>query len=315
MNLIDKINNSKTNFSFEILPPLKGNSIDKVYNIIDKLTEFDPICVNITTHHSEFLYRELEDGTIQKYNIRKRPGSVAIAAAIQFKYNLIAVPHMICKGFSQEETEYALIDLDFLGVNNLFLLRGDAHKLEFSQLQGNKNEYSTDLQNQVNEFNIGKMCDGTDFVAPNTPFSYGMACYPEIHEESPNMDSEIRYMKLKQDNGAKYFITQMFFDNKRYFDFVDKCRLAGITIPIIPGIKPIGSLKHISLLPKTFRLTLPVELEVELRKCKSDEAVKELGVEWGVNQCKELQKAKVPCLHFYTISATNSVKKIAEQIF
>ena len=315
MNIIDKINNNKTNFSFEILPPLKGNSIDKVYSIVDKLVDFDPVCINITTHHSEYLYRELPDGTIQKYNIRKRPGSVAIAAAIQFKYNIIAVPHMICKGFTQAETEYALIDLDFLGVNNLLLLRGDANKLELSQAQGYKNDHATDLQNQVNEFNIGKMCDGTQFTPPNSPFSYGMACYPEIHEESPNMDSEIRYMKMKQDDGAKYFITQMFFDNKKYFDFVEKCRLAGITIPIVPGIKPIGSLKHLSLLPKTFRLTLPTELELELRKCNSDEQVKNLGIDWGINQCRELIKANIPCLHFYTISATDSVKKIAEKIF
>lgn len=315
MDLVNKINSKKTSFSFEILPPLKGNSIEKVYSIIDKLIDFDPICINITTHHSEYLYKEMPDGTIQKYNIRKRPGSVAIAAAIQFKYNVVAVPHLICKGFTKDETEYALIDLDFLGVNNILLLRGDAHKLELSQLQGNKNEYATDLQNQVNNFNEGLMCDGTRFTPPNPSFNYGMACYPEMHEESPNMDSEIRFMKMKQDHGAKYFITQMFFDNQKYLDFVSKCKQMGITVPIVPGLKPIGSLKHLSILPKTFRSSLPPELELALRQCKDDNEAKELGVEWGIFQAKELIKAGVPSLHFYTISATESVRKIAEAIF
>lgn len=315
MQLIDLINNNTTQFSFEILPPLKGNSIDKVYSIVDKLIEFQPICINITTHHSEYLYRELPDGTIQKYNTRKRPGSVAIAAALQHKYNVNAVPHLICKGFSKEETEYALIDLDFLGVNNLLLLRGDAHKLEASQLEGNKNDYATDLQQQVNDFNRGIASDGSTFTQPSSPFMYGMACYPELHEESPNWESEFRYMKLKQDMGAQYFVTQMFFDNQKYFDFVKKCRENGITVPIVPGIKPIGSLKHLHLLPKTFRTCIPYALEIELRQCKDDTEAKELGVKWGIQQCKELKAANVPSIHFYTLMATESVRRIAKEVF
>lgn len=315
MSLTKYIKEGKTAFSFEILPPLKGNSIEKVYSIVDKLIEFDPKCINITTHHSENLYKEMPNGLIQKYNTRKRPGSVAIAAALQYKYKVLAIPHMICKGFTQEETEYALIDLDFLGVNNLLLLRGDANKLEASQLEGNKNEFATDLQVQVNNFNEGIALDGTTFTKPDTPFSYGMACYPEVHEEAPNMDSDIRYMKMKQDAGAEYFITQMFFDNQKYFDFVNKCREAGVTVPIIPGLKPIGSLKHLSILPKVFRSSIPQDLEMALRDCKDDNAAKEVGVEWGIKQCKELKEFGVPSLHFYTLMATESVRRIAKEVF
>lgn len=315
MSLTALFEEGKTAFSFEILPPLKGNNISNVYSIVDKLIEFAPRCINITTHHSEFLYKEQPDGTIQKRNIRKRPGSVAIAAALQYKYGVMAIPHMICKGFTQEETEYALIDLDFLGVNNLLLLRGDAHKLESSQLEGNKNEFAIDLQIQVNEFNRGRMVDGSTFSAPTTQFSYGMACYPEVHEEAPNMDSDIRYMKMKQDLGAQYFVTQMFFDNQKYFDFVSKSRQAGVTVPIIPGLKPIGSIKHLSLLPKTFRSSIPEVLEIELRKCKDDQQAKEVGVEWGISQSKELIAQDVPCLHFYTLMATEGVRRIAKAVF
>lgn len=315
MSLTKLFQEGKTAFSFEVLPPLKGNSIDSLYRIVDQLIDFDPKCINITTHHSEYLYRELADGTIQKYNVRKRPGSVAIAAALQYKYKVMAVPHMICKGFTREETEYALIDLDFLGIDNLLLLRGDANKLVSSQLEGNVNEYATDLQQQINNFNQGIAMDGSTFNPPVTPFSYGMACYPEVHEEAPNMESDIRFMKMKQDNGAAYFVTQMFFDNQKYFSFVEKCREAGITVPIIPGIKPIGSTRHLSILPKTFRSSLPEELAEELRKCKNNDEAKELGVEWGIRQCKELIEYGVPNIHFYVLMATESVKRIAKEIY
>lgn len=315
MSLTSLFKEGKTAFSFEVLPPLKGNSIDSLYRIVDQLIEFDPKCINITTHHSEYLYRELPDGTIQKYNIRKRPGSVAIAAALQYKYKVLAIPHMICKGFTKEETEYALIDLDFLGINNLLLLRGDANKLVSSQLEGNVNHFATDLQQQVNDFNKGIAMDGTTFTPPKEPFRYGMACYPEVHEEAPNMESDIRYMKMKQDNGAEYFVTQMFFDNQKYFSYVEKCREAGITVPIIPGIKPIGSTKHLSILPKTFRSSLPEELADELRKCKNNDEAKELGVEWGIKQCKELIEYGAPSIHFYVLMATESVRRIAKEIY
>lgn len=316
MKVTDLIkNNDKTAFSFEVLPPLKGNSINKVYGIIDKLIEFDPKYINITTHHSENIYKELPDGTIRKENIRKRPGTVAIAAAIQNKYNVTAVPHIICKGFSKEETEYALIDLNFLGVHNLLLLRGDAHKLNPDQLTGNMNEYATDLAKQVNLFNEGISADGSTFERFDTPFSYGMACYPEKHEEAPNFESDIHYLKMKQDLGAEYFVTQMFFDNQKYFSFVDKCRSEGITVPIIPGIKPIGLKKHLSVLPRIFRSDIPVDLATELQNCKTDQEAKELGVEWGIKQCRELIAAGVPSIHFYALMNVESVRRIAKEVF
>jgi len=316
MKVTELINQSdKTAFSFEILPPLKGNSIEKVYNIIDKLIEFDPKYINITTHHSEYIYKEMPDGTIKKINVRKRPGSVAIAAAIQNKYNVTAIPHLICKGFTREETEYALIDLNFLGVHDLLLLRGDAKKLQPDQLAGNTNSYATDLQNQVNDFNRGIAVDESGFEAFETPFSYGMACYPEKHEEAPNIESDIFYMKEKAKNGAEYFVTQMFFNNDKYFSFVERCRAEGITQPIIPGVKPINVMNQLTLLPQIFRSELPEELANELRKCKTDEEARNVGVEWGIQQCKELIAHGVPSIHFYSLMATESVRKIAKEIY
>lgn len=307
--------NKRTAFSFEILPPLKGNSIEKVYNIIDKLIEFDPKYINITTHHSENIYKDMPDGSVQKINVRKRPGTVAIAAAIQNKYNVTAVPHIICKGFTKEETEYALIDLNFLGVHNLLLLRGDAHKLDADQKKGNFHEHATDLATQVNLFNDGVSVDGSAFEKFATPFSYGMACYPEKHEEAPNFDSDIYYLKMKQELGAEYLVTQMFFDNQKYFSFVDRCRAEGITIPIIPGVKPILKLNHLNVLPSVFRLDMPEELASELRKCKSDAEAKEVGVEWGIKQCRELVAAGVPSIHFYSLMGTESVRRIAKEVY
>ncbi len=313
--ITDKINNSKTTFSFEILPPLKGNSIGKVYNIVDKLIEFDPKYINITTHHSEYLYRNMPDGSVKKMNVRKRPGSVAIAAAIQHKYNVIAVPHMICKGFTREETEYALIDLNFLGIHNLLLLRGDEKKLEPDQLEGNRNEYATDLQQQINEFNRGIALDGSIFEPFDTPFSYGMACYPEKHEDAPDINTDIKYAKMKVDNGAEYLVTQMFFDNSKYFEFVDKCRDAGIKVPIIPGIKPIVLTNQLTVLPKIFSCDIPEDLSKELLKCKSDNDAVEVGVEWAIQQCRELIAKGVPSIHFYSLMASESVRRIAKEIY
>jgi methylenetetrahydrofolate reductase (NADPH) len=305
----------KTAFSFEILPPLKGNSIYKVYDIIDRLIEFEPQYINITTHHSENIYKEMPDGTIVKTNVRKRPGTVAIAAAIQNKYNTVAVPHLICKGFTREETEYALIDLNFLGVHNLLILRGDVKSLDAEQMKGNQNSHATDLQQQVNLFNEGITEDGSVFEKFDTPFSYGMACYPEKHEEAPNLESDIFYMKMKQEKGAEYFVTQMFFDNSKYFAFVDRCQAEGITIPIIPGIKPINFKNQLTVLPKIFRSDIPEELASELRKCKTDNEAKEVGVEWGIKQCKELISYGVPSIHFYSLMASDSVRRIAKEVY
>ncbi|MDD6100360.1 MAG: methylenetetrahydrofolate reductase [NAD(P)H] [bacterium] len=316
MKVTELINNRKsTAFSFEILPPLKGNSIQKVYNIIDKLIEFDPRYINITSHHSEYIYKTMPDGSFQKVNIRKRPGSVAIASAIQNKYGVTAVPHIICKGFTKDETEYGLIDLNFLGVHNLLLLRGDTKTLEPNQMGPQYHEHATDLQKQVNDFNQGIAVDGSRFEANETPFSYGMACYPEKHEEAPNMESDIFYLKEKVRQGAEYLVTQMFFDNEKYFSFVDRLRAEGITVPIIPGIKPIVFKNQLTVLPKIFRSEIPEPFAAELRKCKDDEEAKEVGIEWSIQQCKELMAHGVPSLHFYTMMASDSVRRIAQAIY
>lgn len=316
MRVIDLINNSQgTAFSFEILPPLKGNSIQKVYNVIDKLREFDPKYINITSHHSEFIYKTMPDGSFQKVNIRKRPGSVAIASAIQNKYGIPAVPHIICKGFTKDETEYALIDLNFLGVSNLLLLRGDIKTLEVEQNPSLYHEHATDLQQQVNRFNQGLALDGSKIEGIETPFSYGMACYPEKHEEAPNMESDIFYLKEKVRNGADYLVTQMFFDNQKYFSFVARCREEGIKVPIIPGIKPIVFRNQLTVLPRVFRTDIPEPFAAELRKCKTDDEAKEVGIEWCIQQCKELIASGVPSLHFYTMMASDSVRRVAQAIY
>jgi len=317
MKIVELLKNSqKTAFSFEILPPLKGNSFLKVCNIIDKLKEFEPKYINITTHHSETVYQETADGKIKKTNIRKRPGTVAIAAAIQHQYGITAVPHIICKGFSKEETEYAMIDLNFLGVSELLLLRGDIKKLEPNAFPPDAtHEHTTDLIEQVNRFNQGISIDGTPFEKPETPFSYGVACYPEMHEEAVDFDSDLAFLKQKIEMGAEYAVTQMFFNNRKYFDFVERCRAEGITVPIIPGIKPIVFQDQLTVLPKVFHTEIPEALASELKKCKNDEEVKQTGVEWAIEQCKELIRYGVPSLHFYTFMATDSVRRIAKTIY
>ena len=317
MKIIDIIKDSKNPvFSFEILPPLKGNSIYKVYNIIDKLLKFNPKFVNITSHHSEYVYKPLPDGTHKKVSVVKRPGTVAVSAAIQNKYGLIPVPHIICAGFTKEETEYALLDLNFLGIDNLFLVRGDQDtKRAETEDPENHNIHALDLQHQINEFNRGIGINEIKIDGIETPFSYGMACYPEKHEEAPNKESDLYYLKRKVENGAAYLISQMFFDNKKFIDFVARCRKADIQVPILPGLKPISRKSHLTLLPKTFKIDIPEELAAEVRECKNDEEVKEVGIKWGIKQCKELLEHGVPGIHFYTMSAADSVEKIADKVF
>ena len=317
MKIIDIIKESKEPvFSFEILPPLKGNSIYKVYKIIDRLLKFNPKFVNITSHHSEYIYKPLPDGTHKRVSVVKRPGTVAVSAAIQNRYGLIPVPHIICAGFSKEETEYALLDLNFLGIDNLFIVRGDQDsKNPLAVDPETHNLHASDLQEQINLFNKGIGINDIKIEGIETPFSYGMACYPEKHEESPNLTSDLNYLKQKVENGADYLISQMFFDNKRYLEFVKKCREDGINIPILPGIKPISRKHHLSLLPKVFHIDIPEELAKRVRECNSDEEVKQVGIEWGIKQCKELLSHNVPGIHFYTMSAAESVEKIAENVF
>lgn len=317
MRIIDIIE-SRNNpiFSFEILPPLKGNSIYKVFGIIDKLKKFDPKFVNITSHHSEYIYKPLPDGTHRRVSIVKRPGTVAISAAIKNKYGLIPVPHIICKGFTKEETEYALIDLNFLGINNLLVLRGDVKGDDPEQMNpGLYNLHATDLQDQINLFNQGIGLEDTKIQGIETPFSYGMACYPEKHEEAPNMDSDLFYLKKKVENGADYLITQMFFDNSKFLSFIEKCRNSGINVPILPGIKPISKKSHLNILPKTFRVDIPEELAAMVREAKDDDEVKEIGIKWAVKQGEELLEKGFPGIHFYTMSASDSVVKIADKLF
>lgn len=314
--IIDIIDNSKSPFlSLEILPPLRGNSIYKVFDIIDKLKRFNPKFVNITSHHSEYIYKPLPNGTHRRVSIVKRPGTVAISAAIQNRYGLTPVPHIICRGFTKEETEYALLDLNFLGINNLMVLRGDDKGTILTEDKSNYHEHATDLQDQINLFNKGIGLEDMAIEGIETPFSYGMACYPEKHEEAPNMDSDIHYMKMKADNGADYFITQMFFDNNKYFEFVKRCRAEGISVPIIPGIKPIYKKQQLSVLPKIFRSDIPESLASQIRDADDDREVKRIGIEWCKRQCEQLIEYGVPGIHFYTAGNSDSVAKVAEEIF
>ena len=278
------------------------------------MREFDPKYINITTHRSELVYREKADGLFEQVAERRRPGTVAIAAAIQYKYNIPVVPHIICSGFTKEETEYVLMDLQYLGIEDLLLLRGDKgrHEKAFS-ITGHA--YATELQQQVNQFNEGYFLDGSKMRNPGKAFSYGMACYPEKHEEAPNLESDIAYAKMKTDNGAEYLVTQMFFDNQKYYNFVEKCRKAGINVPIIPGIKPITLMNQLTVLHKVFHTDIPEEFATELRKCKTDAEALEVGVEWCILQSKDLIANGVPSIHFYSMMATQSVKRVAEAVY
>lgn len=315
--IIEVIDSRKNPFlSLEILPPLKGNSIYKVFDIIDKLKKYDPQFVNITSHHSEYIYKPLPNGTHRRVSVVKRPGTVAISAAIQNRYGLIPVPHIICRGFTKEETEYALLDLNFLGINNLMLLRGD-DKREFISDSDKENyhEHATDLQHQINLFNRGIGLEDMAIEGIETPFSYGMACYPEKHEEAPNMDSDIHFLKMKVDNGADYLITQMFYDNEKYFSFVDRCRAEGINVPIIPGIKPIYRKQQLTVLPKIFRTDIPEALASQIRDAETDLDVKEIGIDWCVRQCQALLNYGVPGIHFYTMGISDGIARIADKLF
>ncbi len=315
MSIIEKIKSGKsTAFSFELLPPLKGNGIDSVFRTIDILREFDPKYINITTHRSELVYRETVNGMFERVAERHRPGTVAIAAAIQNKYNISVVPHLLCSGFTPEETEYVLIDLQFLGITDLLLLRGDKAKHD-KAFVATGHKHASELQEQVNQFNQGVFFNGDKMKASHEMFSYGMACYPEKHDEAPNLQSDLLWAKKKVDAGAKYLVTQMFFDNRKYYDFVEKCREIGIDVPIIPGIKPITLKNQLTVLPKIFHTDIPEEFAGELEKCNTDADAVEVGVEWCTQQALDLKAKGVPSIHFYSMMATQSVKRVAEKVF
>lgn len=309
--------NEKPTFSFEVLPPIKGRSIASLFRNIDMLSEFNPSYINITTHRSELVYKSIADGLYQRVSERSRPGTVAVAAAIQHRYKIPAVPHIICSGYSALETEYALIDLSFLGITNLLILRGDKAKHD-SHFTPNPNGYShaTELQNQVNRFNEGYFIDGTQMdLLPEEKFSYGVAGYPEKHEEAPNKELDIMWLKRKVDAGASYIVTQMFFDNEKFFAFVDECRQAGINVPVIPGIKPIVNLNQLTLLPKTFKVDIPTALATRLAGCTDDDMAKVVGIDWAVEQVKDLHAHGVSHIHFYSHNATKSVREILSRTY
>ncbi|ASZ10476.1 methylenetetrahydrofolate reductase [NAD(P)H] [Chitinophaga pendula] len=298
-----------TLISFEILPPLKGKSIESIYDHLDPLMEFKPAFINVTYHRSEHMFKKKTDGSFEKVEIRKRPGTVGICAAIMNHYNVDAVPHLICGGFSREETENALIDLNFLGVDNVLVLRGDAPKNESSfEPDPNGHRYAIDLLNQVAHMNNGIYLEEDLQSGVKTKFCIGVAGYPEKHFEAPNMQTDMGYLKRKVENGADYIVTQMFFDNQKFFDFVNKCREMGITVPIIPGLKPMTSKKQLSVLPRTFHVDIPTDLSSEILKCKSDKEVEEVGTEWLIHQSKELKKFGVPVLHYYTLGKPKVVE-------
>lgn len=317
MNVIDIINSKQgTAFSFEVLPPLKGTGTQNLFRTIELLNEFCPRYVNITTHRSEYVYQDLGNGLMQRQRVRRRPGTIAIAAAIQHQYGLHVVPHIVCSGNDREDLEYMLLDLQFLGVNDLLVLRGDKAKEDARfHATGDGPAYATELMEQINRFNNGQFWDGTDIKVPGIPFQYGVACYPEKHEEAANLEAELTILKKKADMGAQYAVTQLFYDNEQYFRYVQRARDMGINIPIIPGIKPLTKLNQLTTVPKTFHCDLPEPLYAVARKCKTEEEIRQVGIEWSIAQCRELIQKGAPSLHFYTVSAVDSIAAIAKEIY
>ncbi|MBL7727900.1 MAG: methylenetetrahydrofolate reductase [NAD(P)H] [Dinghuibacter sp.] len=316
MKVIEHINKAtKTLVSFEILPPLKGKTIQSIYDHLDPLMEFGPSFINVTYHRSETTFKKRTDNTFEKVVVRKRPGTVGICAAIKNHYNIDTVPHFICGGFSKNETEDSLIDLAFLGIDNVLVLRGDAARNEtVFEPEPNGHRYAIDLLRQVTNLNHGIYLEDDIKSGGKTNFCIGVAGYPEKHFEAPNMDSDLKHLKAKVDAGAEYITTQMFFNNQKYFDFVTACRNAGITVPIIPGLKPISTKKQLTIIPKTFYVDLPTDLTNEILKCKNDEEVEQVGFEWLVNQSKELKAAGVPVLHYYTLGKAKLISKAMKEI-
>ena len=317
MKVIDRIRNTKkTLFSFELLPPLKGHSIERLYNAIDPLMEFKPMNINITYHQHEVDYKVINHKLVEKKVVRKRPGTVAISGAIKYKYKITVVPHFICGGFSREETEDALIDMHYLGMHNLLVLRGDPPRGEKRFIPENDGHtHAIDLVKQIVNMNKGIYLEEAMANSTPTDFSVGVAGYPEKHFEAPNLKSDLKYLKDKVDAGADYVVTQMFFDNKKYFDFVEVCRAEGIQVPIVPGIKPITFANDLHLLPQTFSIELPEDLVRELQKCKTTPEARQVGIEWGIEQSKELKAAGVPVIHYYSLGVSDNIRAIAQAVF
>ena len=318
MKVTKHIENAKGNplFTFEILPPLKGQNIQSIFDSIDPLMEFNPPFIDVTYHREEYEYKQLASGLLEKKIVKKRPGTVGICAAIQNKYPVDAVPHILCGGFTKEDTENLLIDLDFLGIDNVVALRGDALKTEtYFKPEKEGNQFASELVSQINNLNNGIYLDVDLQNTASTNFCIGVSGYPEKHMEAPSIDSDIHFLKQKIKNGAEYIITQMFFDNKKFFDFVDKCRKEGITVPIIPGLKPIATKKQLNLIPHRFSVDLPDDLIMALVKAKDNEAIIQVGIEWCLEQSKELIQAGVPILHYYSMGKSDNIKQIAKAVF
>lgn len=306
----------KTLFSFEIIPPKKGNNIQDLYNNIDPLMEFKPPFIDVTTSREEFIYIDKGNGLLDRKITRMRPGTVGICAAIKHKYNVDTVPHVLCGGFTKEETEYVLVDCQYLGIDNVMALRGDAmsHQKYFEPSK-NGNHYAADLVSQINDLNSGKYLHNVIETSNKADFCIGVAGYPEKHLESPSLQSDLKRLKEKVDAGADYVVTQMFFDNQKYFEFVAAAKNAGINVPIIPGIKPISVKRHLQLLPQVFKIDLPEILITDVESCKSNKDVRKVGIEWAIQQSKELLAAGVPVLHYYSMGKSDNVQAIASELF
>lgn len=318
MKVTEHIQNAKdkTLFSFEILPPLKGQHIQSTFDNIDPLMEFNPPFIDVTYHREEYTYKELENGLLKKQVVKKRPGTVGICAAIQNKYGVDAIPHILCGGFTKEDTENFLIDLDFLNIDNVMALRGDAVKSEsYFKPEKEGHAFASELVSQIQDLNKGLYLDEDLLNTSKTNFCVGVGAYPEKHMEAPSLDSDIHFLKKKIKNGADYIVTQMFFDNQKYFDFVDKCRKEGITVPIIPGLKPIATKKQLNLIPHRFHVDLPDELIMRVVKCKDNKAVRQIGIEWCIEQSKQLIKKGVPILHYYSMGKSSNIYEIASKVF
>ena len=316
MKVTDHIAGAKdTLISFEVLPPLKGKGIEALYRHLDPLMAFKPAFINVTYHRSEHVFKKRADGSFEKVVVRKRPGTESICAAIMNKYNVDTVPHLICGGFSINETEDALINLRYLGIDNVLVLRGDAAKNEtYVEPEPGGHRYAIDLLKQVVNLNDGIYLEDDLKGTHKTEFCIGVAGYPEKHFEAPNMDTDLQYLKAKVDAGADYIITQMFFDNAKFYAFEEACRANGITVPIIPGLKPVYSKKQLTVLPKTFHIDLPTDLSDEILRCKTDEDVEKVGQEWLLTQSRDLKKNGVPVLHYYTLGKPHVVANVVKEL-
>ena len=318
MKVTDYLKNAGNNtlISFEVLPPLKGSGMQDIFNLLDPLMEFKPPFIDVTYHREEYIYKKQDSGYYEKTAIRKRPGTVGICAAIMHRYEVDAVPHLICGGFNKEDTENALIDLNFLEINNVLALRGDALQFDSKFVpEPGGNAYALDLVKQIDEMNRGRYLDENIENGQKTNFCIGIAGYPEKHFEAPNMESDLAFIKEKVKAGAEYIVTQMFFDNKKYFEYVESCRNAGIHIPIVPGLKPLTKLYQLSSIPRHFYINLPEDLVSAFVSAKTLEAKRQVGIEWCIAQSQELKAAGVPCLHYYTMGDVDTIKKIAESVF